>query len=245
MTPPTKNPNDNPTLENTVKELQNQIQEQRASHKEELNALTTKFNEQLSQLNTALGNLNQPKSDELSFEDDNYDGDDWLDKFKAAPDKEIDKVVNPKLQATEKKIEDKITNKLEFSRAADKYDDLAYRHFPQLKETDHPLRKETEKILNEYGDSFGSRPSAIYDAARMAYANLVASGAIVPDSFKEEAIRLIQMRDAETYPFNNSSNKKSDELTKSQLAFANRLGVPEDKYKARLKKMGEKLPDRE
>lgn len=246
-------PTPQPDIQKSLTDLKAEFTDKLVRQEATISSLTKQLTESLSGINTVIGRLASNKltegedngsNDDAIFQDEG-DGEAWYENFKAAPSKEVSKLVEPKLNQLEAKIENKIKNTLATKDAVAKYDDMAYKQFPQLKEDTHPLRKETEKILAEEGKEFGSRPQAIYDAARMAYANLVQRGEIVPDSFKEEARRLLTIHDSEMYPFKSGTKKDEGELTKSQMHMAQRLGVSAEKYKQRLKQLGSRRGDQD
>lgn len=228
-----------------IRDLETKFIDKTARLEATVNSLTQKFTESLNGVNQVITSLAAQKlqgesnngSDDDTFYTSSGNSEDWYETFKAAPTKTVKKLIEPELNGLETKITQKVKDTLVLDKEVKKYDDMAYRTYPQLSDPNHKLRQETEKVLKEYGNDFANRPSSIYDAARIAYANLVSSGELVPDSFKEEARRLLSIHDGEVYPFKSNSSKSPDdvELTPSQQMFAKKLGVSAEKYKQRLK----------
>lgn len=212
-----------------------------------INGMSERFNSQMSSLNQAITTVltkNQDKEPEAQIEPDEP-ATDWHDQFQASPKKKLVETITPELTAMEKRIEKKVKSELTAKDEINKYDSIAKKNFPQLNNPEHPLFKETLKVLEEKGPEFADRPDSIYDASRIAYSNLVYRGEIVPDAFKDEASRLLSVSDSSLLPMNGGVVRNSQELTKSQLHFAQRLGVSPENYLKRLNALGDRKPSRD
>lgn len=243
MTPP------NNTNTPDVKTLEAKIAEQNNRFEAGLNALTKQLNDQLSGVNSVIAKLagNSPNPANPQTSDPFYvppeNDETWYENFRAAPTKVLSETIKPQMAEVERKVEQKLEQKFQNKSEEQKFDGMAYSKYPQLKDPNHPLRKATEQVLATSGKDFASRPSAIYDAARIAYADLVQQGEILPEKFKEEAMRLLSINDGLMFPFKSGTDKPKDDLTPSQAHFANRLGISQEKYKERLKKLGSRNPN--
>ena len=231
----------------SIKDLETKLIDKTARLEATVASLTQQLNESLTGMNKFIANVAEKQvnggndgSDDSTPTIENDDT--WYENFQAAPKKETEKLIDHKLRTTEGRVKETVRAEIRAQDEVKKYDDLAYKNFPQLQDKEHVLRRETEAILAN-DPNLQARTSGIYDAARMAYANLVHRGELVPDSFKEEAKRLLSISDAEMHPFRSGNPKKEGELTKSQAWFATRMGIKPEKYLARLSTLGKQGKD--
>ncbi len=240
----------NVVTESTIQDLKTEFADKTARMEATISSLTQQLNDSLTGMNKFIANVAEKQMQPGGGDGDNapttvIENDDaWYENFQAAPKKETEKLIERKLQPLEGRVKETVRAEIRTANEVEKYDNLAFKNFPQLSEKNHVLRRETEAILANDAD-LKNRPSGIYDAARIAYANLVNRGELVPESFKEEARRLLSINDAEMHPFRRGSPKKEGELTKSQAWFASRLKVEPKKYLERLSNLGKQGPDKD
>lgn len=180
-------------------------------------------------VNSSLNNLSYvpDKSKEMKKDDD------WWGGFEADSVNAVKSEVSKTVEKAKQDLKSEWSNELKAKQSQARYDDMALKEYPQLNEPNHPLSNELRKLWNEKlkeDDSWATRPSALYDTARLAFAMLVNRGEIVPEKFKEEARRLISIGDGQLMPMKSAAPQKVEQLTKDQLMWAQKLGVAPAKY---------------
>lgn len=205
----------------------------------ELKTLSNTVADKLDGMNEVMSAILNRRVEELEDEPDTTNDDaDWETSFKGKkppPKADSEPTVNQ-----DEKVKKIIKEELSKRDELNKYDAKAYSEFPQLNDPTHPLRKATEAVLKERkltNKAFDSSPSAIYDATKIAYADLVRKGEIVPETFQAEAQRLLTVGDGMLIPLRGTNAKKNDDLTPSEMLWAKNLGVSIDKYKERKKQL--------
>lgn len=177
------------------------------------------------------------------------DSEDWWAGFEPDSKRAVLSEISKSTKDLESKFNERLkteTTKIQQSQKAEgklkdeqlKFDNKAFKQFPQLNETGHPLTEETLKVIAEKkveNDNWESTPTFLYDSVRLAYSNLVMKGEIIPGSFEDEARRLISVHDGELPSMKRTIPQKVEELSQQQQLMADKLGVPHDKYLKQLK----------
>lgn len=221
--PSTTNPEQKPNQETA--ELKALVVKQQ----EALERMTTQFSALQNTMNENLTKLTAPKppekkEDDLSnlwkdFDQDNRQVVEKTFEIKAAPLKD----------AVKKEIRDEWSRE----RRTEAFTHQATKEFPQLLKEGHPLRNEYLKVYDEKvrnDPEFENSPSAVYDAAEIAYARLVRTGQIIPSEFTDEVRRLVSVGDSALMSIGSRPPSKPEEMNDSQKFWAQRLKVTPDKY---------------
>lgn len=226
-------------LESTVSTLANMVN-QLANSQE---AITSKLAEVQNSVNErfsqAAQEVERPRPSTTEGETDS-----WWEGFspdaKKAVKTEVSQSYNQlkaeilaELKNTQQNTIKEVDRSLTLKNEKEKYDTMAFNEFPQINDQNHPFFKEFRRVFLEKTKSdekFASNPSALYDAARLAYANMVHRGELVPDSFKDEARRLIGVHDSTMPAFRSKSSNSKPQLTDDQKFWARQMGITEEEY---------------
>ena len=150
----------------------------------------------------------------------------------------LESKLDKKIQESTKSLETKLQQDRKKAEVQSRYDAKALQEFPQINDPKHPLSKEFSKLWAEKkseDESWEYSPSAIYDTARIAYANLVNRGEIIPDNFRDEVVRTISVHDGFMPSPKTKTPSKPEELTKEQMFMVNKFGISPERYLKQLK----------
>lgn len=229
MTPPNPAPEQKADTPNEVAALKETLAKQTEATQalqHQLTSLTQTMNSTLEKLTKAPGGAEPQKQDPTAEL--------WKDfEYGADVKNAVERTVETKLTESEDRVLNRWDQQQLIRDKKKNLDNKAVSDYPQLLQENHPLRQEYLRIyaakLDENPD-YEKNPSAVYDAANIAYANLVRQGKIIPTEFTDEIRRLMSVNDSTMMPINGRPPSKPEELTTSQKFFIQRLRVDPKKY---------------
>lgn len=209
-----------------------------ARQAETLESLNSQLVQLTQVMNRTLETVGKPPAQRVA--DPETTDDLWKD-FEPGAKEAVVQTIESKTANLEDKLFSKWEQRDSLMRRKEQLDSKAVQDFPQLLQDGHPLRQEYLRVYAEKlkeDPDFEKKPSAVYDAANLAYAVLVRSGKIIPTEFSDEIRRLVSVNDSSLMPVNGRPPSRPEEMTKSQSFFARKLGVDTKRYIERAKSRG-------
>ncbi len=217
--------------------------------KEQVKTLTTALESTV----TAVRELAQSQvKPEKPVEGNGVTDDQWVEEWTNKPRETVTRTVKDEVGRSAKTLKDDVKKELKQEAREEglqqQYDTQAFKNYPQLYDKEHVLYKETVSVIEQRerdNPKLKNDPRALYDASKLAYANLVERGEIMPDKFKQEIRRYMASNEGRTLPLHGGGKggKGRPVLSSSEEFFAKRLKVPVEKYQEHREQLKERQPE--
>jgi hypothetical protein len=166
----------------------------------------------------------------------------WWDEFKNKPKQVIqqqaDEIASRRVAEEVNRAKSEIRSEFQVKAEIERYDKMTVEKYPTLLEVGSPLNLEYKRVMAEKQQrdpNWAQRPEAVYDAAQIAFARLVEKGEILPEAYIDEVRRVNSVNQSvgDSYSpggttFQGQSGKPK--LSKSQQIWAQKLGIPQERY---------------